>query len=184
MALFSQMLKGDQLIVVGDGPVPKTRELLHTMIALYGTGLMYIELPTRVGDYGCSPYDAALPHATGDFIWCVADDDKVPEDALQIIRDGVDMNLEYGKPIRCPHLFAMIHTGRVLKRTFEPCQVSGQQLVVPNVPDLPRMKGFPEGQEKLSDYFWIKRVIDHFGTIVYHDGVVSILTQQNHGKLF
>jgi glycosyl transferase family 2 len=168
-----QMQPQDQFIVAWDGQpiMGGTRE------AIEGAGVELVTLPERVGDYGCSPNDAATEQATGDFIWYLGDDDEYPPTSLDLIR------------LLCPaepnavHVFSMMHTGRKLGTSVEACTVSSQQIVVPRMKDMPKWKDFPPGQELLSDWHWIDRCIRHVGRYVYHDEVIAILDHQNYGKM-
>lgn len=79
------------------------------------------------------------------------------------------------------HVFSMIHTGIKLGRSIAPARISGQQLVVPNRPDLPLWKLFPPREVNLSDWHWADKVIKLVGRYRYHDEVICILTKQNGG---
>jgi glycosyltransferase involved in cell wall biosynthesis len=167
-----QMQPQDQLIVAWDGPSSE-----ETRSAIQELGVELVTLPERVGDFGCTPNDEATKHARGDFIWYLGDDDHYPPTSLDLIR------------LLCPadpnavHVFSMMHTGRKLGTSIEACNVSSQQIVVPNRSDMPKWRDFPPGQELLSDWHWIDRCIRYVGRYVYHDEVIAILDHQNFGRM-
>jgi len=160
----------DQVIVTTDGPVSwLTADYFHDPRVIVHS------LYQRVGDFGCTPLDAATPLATGQFIWYMGDDDFIPEGAIAAIKKGVLQDLYK------PHIFAMFHTNRILSHSIDLCQVSGQQIVVPNMGKLlPRWQDFT-GDVHVSDWDWIDRVAKAFGGVVYHHEMVCILKKQNFG---
>jgi hypothetical protein len=141
-------------------------------------GIRYLELPERVGDYGCSACDYGIAHARGDYVFFNGDDDITHHEAFNIIREGVKIDPGV------PHLFAMEHTGRILKNSLNCGEVSGQQIVVPrDTAKMPKMADFPPYQVAISDYYFIKHVEAAWGKIVIHDQVIATLPVMNQGRM-
>ncbi len=171
-AIVPQLKEGDQFILVGDGPVPLAEEVARLV-----PGVTYMHTPEKKGDYGCTPWDYAIERATGDFIWFMGDDDLPTGHAFEIIRKGVQENLTL------PHIFAMLHTGRILKRTHAVCNVSNQQFVVPrDMTKMPRYTACPAKDILTSDWFFIDQCVRAWGDVVYHDEIICVLEKQNFGR--
>ncbi len=169
--VLPQLLDGDEFIVVGDGPVDLARDICAQF-----PRITYMETPVFKGDYGCTPCDYAIERATTDYLMFLGDDDKLTANALVLVRGGLlDQRSMY------PHLFAMMHTGRMLCDSYAPCQVSGQQLVVPNYPNLPKMADVLPKDILTSDWYFIDRVVRQFGGVVFHPDVICVLERQNFG---
>jgi len=167
-----QLKKGDEFIVVGDGPVPLAREMARMV-----PGVTYMETPEHTGDYGATPIDYAIERAQGDFVWFIGDDDLPTGHAFEIVRKGVCRNLTL------PHIFAMLHTGRILSGSAKVCQVSGQQIVIPrNMKKMPKYAGYPKKDEAISDWVFIDRVLRAFGGVVFHKEIIAVLERQNCGR--
>jgi hypothetical protein len=169
--IITQMKPGDQFIVSADGPCPTAKALVDECEGL----VEYVDSTERSGDFGCTPNDRGMQHARGHAIWFLGDDDHYPPGSLNAIRAAVE------KAPDVVHVFSMLHTGRKLGRSIALWQVSGQQIVVPNRPDLPLWKLFPPGHVNISDWHWIDRVITQIGRYMYHDYVVCVLSKQNYG---
>jgi hypothetical protein len=169
--IVAQMEPGDQFIVTADGPCPAVKAFVEECEGV----LQYVDGPVRVGDYGCTPCDRGVKLARGSAIWFVGDDDRYPPGALTAIRNAVARQPDV------VHIFSMMHTGRLLRGSIEPCQVSGQQAVVPNRSDLPSMTLYPPNSVQVSDWFWIRNTIAVVGRHMFHDDIVCILEKQNFG---
>jgi len=177
-----QLEKGDEFIVVGDGPCPRAKGWCAGE-----RRVKYLELPYRVGDFGCTPCDVAMKEAKGDYIFLVGDDDLPEFDAFAKVRAGVA-----GDDPKRPwlHVFTMWHghLGRFLGFEIEPATISGQQLVFRNDPDMiPRMADYdPFMGERYSDWDFIMRMIDRYGKerVMFHQEVICELPMQNSGKMF
>lgn len=162
----------DQFIVVGDGPLPQVREWVGTF-----PRVLYLETPYRIGDFGSSPCDLGTLSATGDMIWYVGDDDMIEPDVFETIREKVA-----GLTHR-PHIFAMVHSGRVLRYSMDLARVSGQQIVVPNDADLPKMAGQDPMDQQPNDWRFISNVTGKFGPPLYHKELICVLDRMNQGAM-
>jgi len=174
--VVKQLQPQDEFIVVGDGPLDP---YITKLCGLYPT-VRYLETPTRVGDYGCTPCDLGIKEAKGDFLWFIGDDDSIPEGAVDSIRQRVVHSSR-------PHIFAMQHTGRILSNSVQACEVSGQQIVVPNNKNrIPRMADFPPHLLGLSDWVFISKVIKEWEVegFEYHPEIICVLPTMNQGKFF
>lgn len=166
--------ESDELLVIGDGPQPVSRQILggcqdrRVCYAEYG--------PT--GDFGGSQLDFAIRHlAKGDYLMFVGDDDRLGENALEIVRERV----KHDEQPR-PHLFGMLHQGRHLHGELTSGQVSGQQIVLPRHSDrIPQWKWFPQQD---GDARFIHLAAHMWGDLPMHDEVICLLTQQHYGKVF
>lgn len=168
------MGKGDQFIVVSDGLNPEVRAWMKEY-----PRVDFYELPIRFWDFGSTSCDFARSRATGDMIWYVGDDDYPAKGVFSTIRRRVKGQT------KSAHVFAMKHGETVLKDSTDLGRVSGQQIVVPNDPDLPKMQR-SEGDRLLStfpdDFVFIGRCVAKYGA-VYHDDVICTLTRQNGGVM-
>jgi len=178
-SVVPQLKRGDEFIIVGDGPLPDEATKL---ILQYVTGLprlvRYVELPYRVGDFGCTPCDVGIKKASGDAVFFIGDDDTCVDGAFEIIRKAFDQQPNV------PHLFAMYHTTRVLSNTLAGCNVSGQQIVIPrDMSRMPLMADVDPAQIAVSDWVFITKVHEAWDErTVFHDDLIAVLTGQNHGN--
>lgn len=165
----------DEVIFIGDGPNPLSGTFRARSLE---SRIRYFELPIKVGDYGCSACDYGIQQAQGDYIFFNGDDDITQPEAFDIIREGVKTDPTV------PHLFAMEHTGRILKNSLECGQVSGQQIVIPrDMSKMPKMADFPPGQVGISDYYFIKHCEQAWGKIICHNEVIATLPRMNQGRM-
>lgn len=173
-----QLREGDELLIIGDGPLPELRELVKVHSELFPR-VVYLELLDHVGDFGCTPCDFGIAHAQGDYVFFIGDDDLVAPDAIEIIHKYVDEQPDV------PHLFAMVHSGRVLGPHLQCGNVSGQQIVVPrDMSKMPLMQDVHPEQRAVSDWIFIEKVHQAWGkSTVFHDEIIAILPRQNHGKM-
>lgn len=163
----------DEFIIVGDGPVEYARAL-----AAGWPQVTYFELPSRVGDFGCTPCDEAIARARGDYVFFTGDDDLPTDDVFNLVRSYIDSG-----PRGIPHIFAMTHTGRVLSRSIKVGTVSGQQLVVPrNLQKLPKMADVKKEDLLISDWVFINKVyLAWSGMVIFHDALINTLPKQRYG---
>jgi len=168
-SLLPQLSERDQVFVIADGYGLAQR----FMPALHRPNVFYLEMPYK-GDFGCTPIDHVTPLAKGDFICYLGDDDIATQDALEHIRLGVLM----GRHL--PHIFGMQCLDRILSGSIDYCQVSGQQIVVPNDGKTPKYVGHPV----LSDWDFILRVTKQYGEIIYHDELIAIMPQRGEGQIW
>ena len=170
--------KGDQIIIVGDGPGLWDDPLWDSPRPAPGVLIIVEHLPQRVGDYGCSACDHGIKVATGDYVFFLGDDDYLAPGAFDIIRKGI------AEEPGLPHLFAMQHTYQILCGTLDCGAVSGQQIVVPrDMAKMPKMANFPPGELNISDWRFIKNVEEAWGKIVMHEEIISILPKMNQGRM-
>lgn len=172
-AVVPQLKEGDEFILVGDGPVPLAREIARLV-----PGVTYMETPVHTGDFGCTPWDYAIERAKGDYIMFIGDDDLPSAHAFEIVRTKLSGYV--GK--NDMHVFAMLHTGRVLKGTTKVCHVSNQQVVVPR--HLAQQVKYAECPKKdilISDWVWLDKVANKVDDLYFHDEIICILEKQNFG---
>lgn len=173
--ILDELQPCDQLFVVGDGPLPQARE---TMAARQRQNVFYLEHgPTH--NWGTEQIDYATRLARGDYLCYLGDDDEIEPGAMLRIRLAVsNSNL-------MPHIFAMWHTDRILKRGIKHCECSGQQFVIPNVPSRLAPYSHPENQHTASDAAFLARSIKLWGgQYEFHDEVIARLERQNEGRFF
>lgn len=173
-----QMDEYDQLIAVGDGEQPISREI---MAHYQDPRLLYMEWgPTKT--WGTAQVDYGMKHAAGDFIVFLGDDDEIEPDGLKHVRHSCKQQI--------PHLFAMYYG----KDRIAPEITSGQQLVMPRYGELTDSIGlrlerptwastFP-GKEKMHDRMYMKAVLDAWGKHVKVDKIVVRLHKRNYGEVF
>jgi glycosyltransferase involved in cell wall biosynthesis len=168
-----QMLPTDELIVIADGAIDAARAMMEERLA---DNVRYFEHgPTN--NWGSEQLDFGTEHATGDFLCYIGDDDEMLPGAMEAVRAGVEGKVQ-------PHCFAMYHSGRVLANTLAACNVSGQQIVVPNVPG--RIPRWAEDRSQLSDYVFIQKVANEWSDVGVrmHDDLICRLHAQNFGRVF
>lgn len=177
-SVIPQMKDGDEFIIVGDGMLPD--EAYHSIgyyLARCWKKVRYIELPERVGDFGCSPCDKGISEAKGDAIFVIGDDDWTAPGAFDAIRAAV-----LDRP-DVPHLFAMHHTSSTLQGSLTCGLVSSQQMVVPRDMDkMPLMADVTEAQWCVSDWVWMMKVHEAWGErTIFHQDVIAVLEGQHGG---
>lgn len=148
-----QLQEGDEMIVVGDGPQPEARSICKKF-----PQVRYLELPEKVGDYGCSPCDMGIDNATGDAVFFIGDDDQTAPGAFEVIRGY--LTEEPG----VPHAFGRKHGIWAFKPFLAISNISGQQLVVPlDRAKIPRMSDVSKSLWETSDWEFISRVHEAWG---------------------
>jgi glycosyltransferase involved in cell wall biosynthesis len=168
----------DEFIVVADGPIPEQAETLLKELATRHPGMVrFIQLETRVGDFGCTPCDVGIEAAKGDAVFFIGDDDRVVPGAFAAIRKAVD---EFPN---VPHLFSMQHQLGLLGNSLACCSVSSQQLVVPrDMSRMPKMSDVSKDDWPISDWVFIDKVHRAWdATTMFHPEVIAILEAQHHG---
>lgn len=93
-----RFLPGDEVILMGDGPNDVAKELF-AQFRLPGYYRQATDRPT--GDWGHTPRNVMMPHATGTHIMALDDDDELTAGALWAVREAL-----FRDPTR-PHLFKM-----------------------------------------------------------------------------
>jgi glycosyltransferase involved in cell wall biosynthesis len=121
-----QLQEGDEILVIGDGPQPRAKEICESKKSPFIT---YWEVPfTR--NYGNPGRNDAIAKAKGSHLFFVDDDDAVLPDAIKAMRKVAD---EYpNRPLlfkmHHPHVGILYRTERIV------CgNLSGQMFVPPNV---------------------------------------------------
>jgi hypothetical protein len=167
-----QLRDGDEFILVGDGPVSRAEELSKLI-----SRVTYMHTPERKGDYGCTPWDYAIERAKGDYVWFMGDDDEPTEHAFEIIRKAVSEHPNV------PHIFSMLHTGRILRGSAKSCEVSNQQFVVPrDMSKMPKYAACPLKDILISDWVFINACVQAWGKVVFHDEIICVLEAQHFGR--
>ena len=172
-AYLPQLSKDDEFIVVADGPIPEARALCSTL------PIRYMETPTHVGDFGCTPCDYAIERAAGDYVLFIGDDDLPTAEAVSIIKKGLTQRPEL------PHIFATYHGGlkRVLLDSYACGAVTGQQIVVPrDMSKMPKMAEVDFTYWRVSDWVFINKVVHAWRGVVYHPDIICYMKQQNYGE--
>ena len=172
-SIYPQLGDTDELTVIGDGPQPSAQEYIDD---IHDPRIIYLEHgPTNHWggeqlDFGCSR------SIRGFFAFC-GDDDFMPEGALESIRRKISQH----PPM--PHIFAMMHSGKVLSRSIGAGSVCGQQIVVPNVPD--RLAKWADDVGSTSDWVYITSTLKNWESVgvSFHDDVICILEQMSFGKV-
>lgn len=119
-----QCRPGDEVIVCGDGPQPQAEA------AAKNFGIRYLEGPSE-HRWGHAQRNFAIPHATGDYLVFLDDDDAFVPNAFQAFRDAIAETP--GRPI----FFRFIDkNGCIIWRTqkLEQGDISTQCLCLPNLP--------------------------------------------------
>jgi glycosyl transferase family 2 len=167
----SMMTENDEFIVVADGPCG-----VAELCALFPQ-VRYIELPARVGDFGCTPCDVGIEAATGDYVFFTGDDDVPADNVFTVVRNGLAGSL--------PHVFAMMHSGRILANSVACCAVSGQQIVVPrDMSRMPKMAEVQPGQWNISDWVFIDKVVRAWNfQVVFRNEIINTLHRQQNGAM-
>lgn len=174
----------DTFFLVADGPEAAAR--VDVVLGERGPvrgGFHIIALPSRIGDYGCTPCDAGMEAAIDSgctHAFFIGDDDVLTPVAFTVVREAVTQTP--GVPI----LFSMRHAGRVLSHDLTCTNVSGQQIVVPlDIERLPKMADFPPSELLVSDWAFIQNVDKVWGSqTVFRAEEIAILPQQNYGRIF
>jgi glycosyltransferase involved in cell wall biosynthesis len=124
-SLLPQLSEDDEVLVIGDGPRPRAREICTTQSF---KKIVYYEVPFT-GNYGNPGRNDAISKAKGTHLFFIDDDDLAMPGAVEAMRKGADANP------RRPLMFKMHHHSIVIygHRSVRCGNVSGQMFVVPNV---------------------------------------------------
>lgn len=190
-SVLAQLGDLEELIVVGDGPIPAECWEWLTLLSATDKRVKYYETaPTR--SWGAAQYDHGMNMAHGD--WCVflPDDDWMPPGALDTVRRGVQ-----GKD--GVHVFGCLMQhwgGRILRHSAKCCEVTANQIVVPTphsrkgileqvvTPEL--MPQWADSKEQTFDHAYLTAMLKWYAQAEphYHDEVICIADQQNNGRVF
>lgn len=104
-SLLAQTRAPDQIIVINDGSIDDTAERLKAYLSR-------VTVISQENAGKSAALNAALPHATGDFIWIFDDDDIATPDALEVLLSlfgaNPDADFAYGRHDR----FSVAPNGR------------------------------------------------------------------------
>jgi hypothetical protein len=172
-SLMSQTQVGDEIIVVGDGSRPATRDLCM-MYQRGGAPIKYSELSVGTSHCGAAQRDLAISIATGKWLTFMDDDDIYTRGALGVMRTALPMTPDK------PHIFRMQYndrSGRVLwdVKQFRICNLGTPMMVVPNRPGLP--KWMRPATTACFDWFWIEKVMSLYPTqqVAWHEDIIAMI---------
>ena len=173
--LAPQLSPQDEVLVIGDGPQPKAREIAGR----FDSRVKYWEHgPDHC--WGYPQRNWAMPRASGSHLMFFDDDDRCAPTALQHIRDAARANP--GRPL----MFREVHEEGLIwvRKRVELSNVSTQLFVVPNDPTklgawgqryvgdydfvVSTLALYPGGDEALV---WREEVIAVHGTLSFKDAV-------------
>lgn len=126
-SVLPQLVEGDEMIVIGDGPRPRAKELCDAVKSKFVT---YYEVPFT-GNYGNPGRNDAIAKAKASHLFFIDDDDVAKPNAFAAMRKAADANP--GRPL----VFKMNHqaVGLIYKvARIKAGDISGQMFVTPNVP--------------------------------------------------
>lgn len=174
-AVYPDLDDSNEMIVVGDGPMPAHIYALLKFFPKVG----YNELPKRTHDFGCSPCDFGVDAATGDFVFFIGDDDTSCLGTFTTVRSGI------GGDRSRAHVFAMSWQGKTLANSTKLGEISGQQIVTPRRADIPRMAATAHKRMiEESDYSWIEAVITLYGEPIFHPEPIAICDKMGRARIF
>jgi glycosyltransferase involved in cell wall biosynthesis len=125
-SVLPQIMDRDEVIVIGDGPQPRAKEICK---AAKSSRVTYYEVPFT-GNYGNPARNDAIQKAKGTHLFFVDDDDVVLPEAIPAMRRAAD------KHPGVPLVFKMHHQLiGIIYRSYRVAygDISGQMFVVPNV---------------------------------------------------
>ncbi len=172
--ILEQLTPLDELFVVADGPSDVARVI---MAARWSWRVFYLEIP-HVGDWGGTPIDYASQLARGQYLCYLGDDDEIEPGAIEAIARTVS------KTEMMPHIFAMRYYDKVMSHSTAYGEVSGQQIVAPNVKR--RLPRYSAPGHSAPDHYFLTRLLKEWGEEGYefHPEVIAKLTAMNKGKIF
>jgi glycosyltransferase involved in cell wall biosynthesis len=168
LSIGPQLLDGDELIVVHDGP----GDFWPDFNVSLGVGkLRLTQTPVKTANNGASQRDKGMELATGTHLMFCDDDDIFTPDALAAARDAIGRHPENMLVFRMQYGA----DNRILWRVpvYELCNVGTPMFVVPNLRLLPPWQGW---QANIHDYLWGRAVQDELGLrAIFIDKVISII---------
>jgi glycosyltransferase involved in cell wall biosynthesis len=150
-SIAPQVIDGDEVIVVSDGPIPGVQESVTSM----GACFRYLEGPlTR--QWGHEQRNAGMRSASGDYLAFIDDDDWYVKGALSVIRETIGLEREK------LFLFRIEYIGR---RIWSTCEVVAENIcttitIVPNRPDLPRWRVGTFNGGRGGDFVFCREVLE------------------------
>lgn len=129
-ALLPQFGPGDEVLVVGDGPQPRAREIVASFPKTRPAGPIFYLEQGPIRNYGNPQRNMAATLAVGNYLVFIDDDDVPLPNCLDAIRRAASE-----VPGR-PFMFRMYHGQMVLWKDMavRGGNVSGQMFVPPNLP--------------------------------------------------
>lgn len=168
--LSEQMAPTDEIIVVGDGPQPGTEA-----VCLEYPLVKYFEGP-KTNVWGLAQLDVAQEKATGDFLAFVGDDDRLLPGAFEKMRERLG-----SMPVG-PHLFSMKYETYYLGGDINVGTCSGQQIVVPNIPEKLAKWTWDDGEN--ADWSYIVHTVENWHGEFFNDHDIAVfwLEKRRHGE--
>lgn len=174
-SILPQLIGGDEVLVVGDGPQPEAHEIARSKLVTY----METE-PTRC--WGHAQRNLGMSAAQGEYLAFMDDDDIYLPNALFMVRAAIKE--VPGKPL----IFRMSHLGKILWKTPKIAidNVSTQMYVFPNLPHrLASWKPNP-GVASLrgGDFLFARDTATLWGPkdVIFRKEVIARLTVHADGK--
>ena len=126
-----QLVDGDEVVVVQDGPPDDETSRIFKQSGLPGRDLA---VGHRAADFGGTPRNLGMVHASGDYLAFIDDDDTYRPGAFAAIRKAITRHP--GRPL----MFRVYVTGRKetiwQDKTVRPANVGTHMIVTPNRPNL------------------------------------------------
>lgn len=160
--LKKQLQTQDYLTIVFDGPDLPNVEEVKIFTKHFKCNVNIIIEPENLGFWGHAIRNKHK-NLVGDFIWHIDDDDTIPRDSMEIIRN-------HCKDTSKMYIFQMDNKGDILWKTHSItfCQISTQMGIIPTkINDVSRFEYYYGG-----DYNFYKGIEDQGFPIEYIDKVI------------
>lgn len=166
-SVVPQLVGGDEVIVVTDGPIPVVEELCSLF-----PGVHYFAGP-ETHDSGATQRDLGISKADGTYLMFLDDDDIYTRGALAAARSGVATHIgamhvfrmAYGKASQSPGLILWRHP------MIQYCDVGTPMLVVPNRETLPKWVGLTVDRH---DFEWATLLEQQFH-VRFHMDIITVV---------
>lgn len=175
--LVPQMVPGDEIQVIGDGPQPESKKVVDAV----GSPMVKYDEQGPFFKYGNPQRNIGIGRATGKFLWFIDDDDSPMADGILTIK-----RLVAPQPSN-PHLFHVLYRGIPMpllhdKRLW--CgNVTGQCFVAPNVPG--RLGKWTDNYE--GDFSFISETLNLYPgklkDLVYHSEITCSVIPAGKRKI-